>query len=178
MDSHAIKHAKATDHFVVMELNSKYVHCYKCEDFVSNDTPLSDFSELRDSLTAVEEQRSVPLRTRSGLKVSAVPEADEPSMTIETARQRDILQTAIFRWKSGLLFRAFNTWRDEVQAAKDAASPVPVPARIDIPKRQASLHAGLRNLGNTCYMNAVLQSLAHTPPFRVGLQVKCFRARR
>ncbi|EQC42079.1 hypothetical protein SDRG_00920 [Saprolegnia diclina VS20] len=47
------------------------------------------------------------------------------------------------------------------QCSRNEAS---LPAVSRSPARLEASHAGLANLGNTYYMNATLQCLAHTPP--------------
>ena len=58
-------------------------------------------------------------------------------------------------------------------AARPAPTPVPAPAGVAAPRRHApdlrqlapAPGAALFNLGNSCYLNAVLQCLTHAPPW-------------
>uniref|UniRef100_A0A8C3X2V2 Ubiquitin carboxyl-terminal hydrolase n=1 Tax=Catagonus wagneri TaxID=51154 RepID=A0A8C3X2V2_9CETA len=58
------------------------------------------------------------------------------------------------------------------QSAEDVA-PVaaagPVPTKVPRSWRPFVVGAGLQNLGNTCYVNAALQCLTHTPPLASSL---------
>jgi ubiquitin C-terminal hydrolase len=103
-------------------------------------------------------------------------------------RRRDAQATALRRWLAFDTWRAFRSWQLKAsQQGKAALAEAGQKrsreqARIDLsgylrpaaPKTRLEQEArlgrtGLRNLGNTCYMNSTVQALAHVPLFRAFL---------
>ena len=73
-------------------------------------------------------------------------------------KHEDLLFSALFHWRCNLASRAFKAWR-WLHLTRRLGEP-------SAPDRPHATQVGLRNLGNTCYVNAVLQALASVPTFR------------
>ena len=176
---HALDHYKESGHPCVVLIGAdKYVYCYECDDYVANDTADGDIKQLRKQLNATEVHSHVVSTepqlnhslTRSGrvLRKSSVSR-DEIKAKYEN---RDRLETAMQRWRSNLLYSAFNTWRDMIRKGDDGKGAGDEKSRAKRKNAMVQVPGvtGLRNLGQTCFMNVVLQCLSNSPPLRLGVR--------
>eukprot|EP00658_Telonema_sp_P-2_P080623 TRINITY_DN8058_c0_g1_i1.p1 TRINITY_DN8058_c0_g1~~TRINITY_DN8058_c0_g1_i1.p1 ORF type:complete len:574 (-),score=108.51 TRINITY_DN8058_c0_g1_i1:361-2082(-) len=175
-DQHAKQHAEEERHPVVMEINSLSTHCYLCDDYAINDTRRHSLQRIRDVLSETATGSPPDSRTRKGTRIrrssqskyDLLQQQDVLQFTRmerpEKAEYMDRMLTSMRRWSLFNLQLALNRWTANLRTKPDLAvlpgSNGQARARI---KRGRT---GLRNIGNTCYLNAVIQALSHITCFR------------
>jgi len=172
---HGLRHYEASGYSVCMDVQELSVFCYACDDFVINDSPDSKLDRLRTALVELKNSIKSNSTTNSRKSSSDQNPGEEEESTSSTRRSSLRVKKPIRRRSPSVdgvngvennqpaikKSRKVTTTGEIIKSQSPSSVVTPKIVKKDALKNLV----GLRNLGNTCFMSAVLQSLGNINEF-------------
>ncbi|XP_012271867.1 ubiquitin carboxyl-terminal hydrolase 3 [Orussus abietinus] len=171
---HAMQHHENnTQHCVCMDCENLAVFCYSCDEYVVNDTTSGQIEKLRRSaFQKAEHKEAEESWTSSSSTSSSSSSSSSPTLSPQSgsaaSQRRGTGDDPEALWKAEVVVRNLRPRTRKRSHSLDGsrnAENRPAAKRRNSKITKEKKVVGLRNLGNTCFMNVVLQSFNNISHF-------------